>query len=317
VGESITGREGASAISMHTPGKLMSTAYYYYSAWLLAQMARAIGRKAEAMQYADLALQISLAYHAYFWDEAAGGYGSNNQACNAISLWMGLVPENLKPRVLANLIRDVVELHDGHLTTGNLCSKYLLEVLSQAGRGDVAYRVATQETYPSWGYMLANGATTCWERWELMTGGGMNSHNHPMLASVGSWLYKGLAGISVDPEGAGFARFQLRPLVLSDLAFARVSLETPRGLLRTDWERHDGQFFLHVEAPVGSRARICLPAALCGPGGQVMESGRLVWADGSALDFSNGIEQAVLENGEITFTVGSGAYDFVLKKAAS
>jgi alpha-L-rhamnosidase len=314
VGESITGSEGASAISMRTPGKLMSTAYYYYSAWLLAQMARVIGRDAEACVYSQLAEQISQAYNNCFWDEAAGGYASNNQACNAISLWMGLVPVEKIPRVVANLVRDVVELHDGHLTTGNLCSKYLLEVLTQYGHGDVAYRVAVQETYPSWGYMLANGATTCWERWEWMTGGGMNSHNHPMLASVGSWLYKALAGIAidpVDPAAPGFARFTLRPLVTDDLTFVRASLETPRGPVRTAWERDEGHFSLHVEVPVGSQAQIRLPEAWSGSGIWITETGRLIWKEDALVELPDGILHASRDGACVIFTTGSGVYDFV------
>ncbi len=60
--------------------------------------------------------------------------------------------------------------------------------------------------------MLANGATTLWERWELMNGNGMNSHNHPMMGSVSAWFYKYLAGINVDPNAPGFKRFIVRPL---------------------------------------------------------------------------------------------------------
>ncbi len=149
----------------------------------------------------------------------------------------------------------MVDLHDGHLTTGNLCTKYLLEVLTDAGRADVAYGIVTQESYPSWGYMLANGATTLWERWELETGGGMNSHNHPMLGSVGAWFYRALAGITVDPAGPGFARFSVRPHVVGDLIQARASLQTIRGLVASEWELDGDRLTMRVVVPPGSRAR--------------------------------------------------------------
>ena len=94
-----------------------------------------------------------------------------------------------------------VKAHDYHLTTGNLCTKYLLEMLTENGYPEVAYKIATQETYPSWGFMLANGATTLWERWEYETGGAMNSHNHPMMGSVDSWFYKYVLGIRPEING--------------------------------------------------------------------------------------------------------------------
>jgi len=154
-------------------------------------MAEVLGNKVDADLYTSLADKIKEAYNLRFWDETSGGYGSNNQACNSFSLYMGLVPEVRTTRVLANLVRDVVELHDNHLTTGNLCTKYLLEVLTMQGYADVAFNLAVQTTYPSWGFMLANGATTVWERWENKTGSGMNSHNHPMLWFCGFLVLQG------------------------------------------------------------------------------------------------------------------------------
>ena len=154
--------------------------------------------------------RLRTGFIADFWDNEAGGYGTNNQSCNAISLYMGLVPEAYYQRVVASLVENVIGCHDGHLTTGNICTKYLLEALTSAGRADTS-QIASQETYPSWGFMLANGATTLWERWELVTGGGMNSHNHPMLGSVSAWFYRFIAGIQTDPVGTWLPMFRCPP----------------------------------------------------------------------------------------------------------
>ena len=72
--------------------------------------------------------------------------------------------------MLQNLIRDIQQ-HDTHVTTGNLCTRYILDVLADNGEIDLAYALVTQTTYPSWGYMLACGATTVWERWEYVDSG--------------------------------------------------------------------------------------------------------------------------------------------------
>jgi alpha-L-rhamnosidase len=311
VGEGVTGAAGPTDVSRNTPGSLMSTGFFYYATRLLAQIAEVVGEQAGAAGYGDLARRIAAAYNQRFWDETQGGYGSNNQACNAFSLYLGLVPDERKPRVVANLVRDVVELHGGHLTTGNLCTKYLLEALVAAGRADVAYQVASQETYPSWGYMLANGATTLWERWEHMTGGGMNSHNHPMLGSVGAWLYRVPGGITLDPEGPGFARFNVRPWIAGDLSAARAALKTVRGRVESAWQRTADGLSLRVVVPVGSQARVSVPKPAGRGACQIFESGQPVWQNHALVANTPGIATALEEDQFVTFVVGSGEYTFV------
>ncbi len=303
----ISGSLGSSAVSRDTPGALVSTACYAFSLDLLSRIAGVLQRGAECAAYRALAEQTRQAYHRRFWDEEVGGYGSNNQSCNAISLYMDMVPPQCRPRVVANLVRDVVERRDCHLTTGNICTKYLLEVLTAAGHGDVAYSIANQETYPSWGYMLANGATTLWERWELATGSGMNSHNHPMLGSVGSWLYRAIGGIRADEEGPGFAAFEVRPHVDPRLQHAHCTLKTMRGEVHAAWQIDDGGLQLTVRVPVGSTARVCLPAPL---GELLLESNLVVWEEEQAVTPTGGIQTIVREDGVLVCTVGSGAYHF-------
>ena len=195
VGEGVAGSIGDSAVSRETPGTLVSTACYAYCARLLGQIGLVLGKRRDAAAYLRLAEEATSDFNRCFWDEEAGGYGGNNQSSNAIALYMGLVPAE----------RREEEARD---------FKALVE-----GRPDLAYAIALQETYPSWGHMLAGGATTLWERWEHATGGGMNSHNHPMMGSVGAWFYRVLAGIRAHPGGPGFARFSVRPEIVPGLGW--------------------------------------------------------------------------------------------------
>ncbi|MGC9347754.1 MAG: family 78 glycoside hydrolase catalytic domain [Anaerolineae bacterium] len=338
VTEAVGGSIGTSAISSRTPGPLISTGYYHYTARLLSQMAQVLGKDEDAESYAELADDVARVYHDQFYDPETGGYGSNNQACNAFSLYMGLVPTELRDGVIENLVQDV-EHHGCHLTTGNLCTKYLLEVLTDTGHADVAYHIATQQSYPSWGYMLSHGATTVWERWEHATGGGMNSHSHPMLASVGSWLYKALAGITIDLKDVAdpaFARFSVRPRVVGDLTGARATLQTVKGTLVSDWALLEDQpstdesdtqppptasritanassstFTLHVVVPVGAQADVSVLKPDDSAPFTVREGETILW-DGGPADTMPGITAARDDaDGAITFTVGSGAYTFI------
>jgi len=313
VGEAVSGSIGASAVSRDTPGALMSTGHYLLSARLLSDMARVLGREADAAAYADLARRIAAAYDAAFWDEKAGGYGSNNQASNALSLALGLVPERRKGRVAESLVRDVMETHAGHLATGNLCTKHLLEQLAEHGRADVAWCVATQETYPSWGYMLAEGATTLWERWEKATGGGMNSHNHPMLGSVSSFFLKYLAGIAVDPLRPAWARFRVRPHIVGDLAWASAKLRTVRGPVEAMWQREDDRIVVRLAVPVGSTALVSVPKPTPGGTCRITEGGRAIWPGGARRAEADGIRDASDDGTWVRFTVGAGRYEFVAK----
>ncbi|MDF1514002.1 MAG: family 78 glycoside hydrolase catalytic domain [Anaerolineae bacterium] len=257
IAEGLNGSIGSSAVSKNTPGALMSTGMSYYATQLLAQIAQAIGREEDASEYGHIARRVASAYHKSFYNAETGGYGSNNQACNAFSLYMGLVPEEIVDRVVSNLVMDILE-HDGHLTTGNLCTKYLLEALTAHGRSDIAYLLASQKTYPSWGFMLDNGATTLWERWEKATGSGMNSHNHPMMGSVGSWLYRALGGIQVDPAGPGFERIRIQPQFVEGINVIKTELTTVKGKVISSWIRREEDLEMTIQIPVGSSATVIL-----------------------------------------------------------
>jgi alpha-L-rhamnosidase len=222
-------------------------------------MAELLNNENDRNFYSRLAEKTAVAFNDTYWNEKTGGYGSNNQACNSFALFLGLVDKDRTPRVVNNLVDDVKN-HNFHLTTGNLCTKYVMEMLTEYGHPEVAYQVATQETYPSWGYMLANGATTLWERWEYETGGAMNSHNHPMMGSIDSWFYKYILGILPDINGPGFEKFTIHPIILNDLSFAEGEFDTVKGKIKCAWKKERGSIYLHVTIPGNSLATVYIPS---------------------------------------------------------
>lgn len=295
----VGGLLGIGANSKDTPERLMSTGYLYYCARLAARVAELLKRPKEQARYEEIARQVAAAFQREYWDEKTGGYGANNQAANSFALYLGLVPQDRVAGVTENLVMDV-EANGGHLTTGNLCTKYLLEALTEHGRADVAYRIATQTTYPSWGYMLANGATTLWERWEHMTGGQMNSHNHQMMGSVSAWFYRHLAGIQPDPESPGFQRFWLKPQPVRGLDWVRGEYRTPYGVVHSAWRRQDGGLVWRVVAPPNSSAKVWLPGAR---GKRITEGGR-------DLGEAGGIRRLGEDGDAVMLEIGAGEYEF-------
>ncbi|MGA3264027.1 MAG: glycoside hydrolase family 78 protein [Terracidiphilus sp.] len=293
---------GDGAVSRDTPLEFMSTGYLYYDERLVSRMAKVLGKKDDEVKYENEARQVAAALNKKYWNEAAGGYGSNNQSMNSFALFLGVVPRDREGRVVANLVRDVKE-HQNHLTTGNLCTKYLLEMLTKYGYGDLAFKVATQETYPSWGYMIANGATTLWERWEQLAGGGMNSQNHPMMGSVSSWIQKYLGGINPDPQSPGFKRIVIRPYILGDLTWVRAEYESPFGLIRSSWRKENAEFRLKVTVPVNTTATIYVPA----------RNAANVTEGGKPATTADSVKSLGRREGEMVFEIGSGDYEFIAK----
>ncbi|WP_165813888.1 alpha-L-rhamnosidase [Terrimonas sp.] len=290
------------ALSVNTPGTLMSTGYLYYSASVLAHMAGVLGDVDDKQKYEQLAARTMKAFNDKFWDEQKGGYGTNNQSCNSFAIFLGAPDKSKLPRVVANLARDVKE-RGYHLTTGNLCTKYLLEALTENGEAETAYKIATQTTYPSWGFMLSQGATTLWERWEYETGGSMNSHNHPMMGSVGSWLYKYVAGILPDINHPGFEKFTLHPYIFNELQHAEASYQSVKGTILSSWKKSKGRLEYNVTVPPNSVAIIFIPTRDVK---SITEGGRRI-KDIKDYTFLR------MEGDAAVYEIGSGVYRFSSK----
>lgn len=242
-----------------SPAKPIGAAYYYFSTRLLAEMAGVLGRTDDRAEYTALAEDIKAAFHASYYDPETGSYPGGTQTSYVLPLYLGLVPDDVRPRVEANLLQRIAE-DDYHPTTGFLGTSYLLPVLSGTGAHDVAARMATQETYPSWGYMVSKGATTVWELWNSDTAGpGMNSRNHFALGSVGRWFYECLAGIRPDPDAPGFKHFFVAPEPGGDITWASAKHTSPYGDIESRWAITGDVFELTVTVPPNTTAIVRVP----------------------------------------------------------
>ncbi|MGD1009057.1 MAG: family 78 glycoside hydrolase catalytic domain [Candidatus Aminicenantales bacterium] len=307
-----------SIVPKKTPVEFTSTWYYYHDVLLLAKIARVLGRDEEAKEYARLAENILEAFNATFLgdDQYVAIRVSRidsypNQTSNVLPLYLDMVPPGKKGKVLESLLRSVVRQQDGHIDTGILGTRYILDVLTRSGQAETAFRMATLKSYPGWGYMIEEGATTLWERWEKLTGPAMNSQNHIMFGSVDAWFYRTIGGLSLlEP---GWERFQVKPHILGDLTSAEASLKTVRGPIRAAWKKDESSFDLEVLVPVGSAARVHIPELY--KDGLVTESGKVIWTGSRAGETVPGITAAGREERHAVFEVGSGAYRFELTKA--
>ena len=239
------------------PTELIATAHFHHAAALVAWFAHILGRSRDEAEYRQLAVNIKDAFVERFLEPGTGRFGIATQAAQATALHLGLAPDSEVERAVQRMVDEVLVTHDGHIATGIFGTKYLLSALAKTGHVDVAYRMVNEPSYPGWGYMLEQGATTLWETWAESDN--VYSQNHPMFGSVSEWFYKFLAGIRPEEDAVGFDRFWIAPTVPEGLEWVEASYESVRGTISSNWRLEDDLLHLDVEIPVNATAELHLP----------------------------------------------------------
>jgi len=296
-----------------TDPMLLATAYFYHDLCLMAKFATWLDKPDDAKRFRELAARLKTAFNRKFFNEEAGQYSNGTQTSSVLPLAFGLVPEDQRHRLFQNLVENIVVKCKGHLATGLIGGQWLMRVLSDNGRPDIAYRLATQTSYPSWGYMAAHGATTIWELWNGDTADpAMNSHNHLMLVGdMAVWLYQYVAGIRSDPEHPGFKRALIRPMPTGDLKWAGAVHRSTYGTIGSRWQRTEDGLTLDVRIPANTSAEVAIPTL----GKQqvtVTEGKTMIFRNGIAPDAALGVKFLRMEKGAVVFHVGAGSYRFVM-----
>ena len=241
------------ARSSSTPGVLMSTGYSYFNCLRLAGFASLLGLTGDVGKWLNLSRCIRTAFLEKWYDPATGKVATGSQGCQVFALWLGILPDDGRDKAFALLLSDI-KSRGYKFTTGNLNTRYLFDVLTEFGEADTAMHILLDESYPGYGFMLENGATTIWERFELKKDPGMNSHNHPMYASVDRWFYRYILGIGRTGKNAG--EFSVRPYFPEGLLSAQGWFMTPGGKLCVRWKRTYGKTQLSVSVPFGATCLI-------------------------------------------------------------
>jgi len=220
-----------------------------------------------------------------------------------------IIPEGHRDGVLNALKEDIVKKHKGYLYTGIIGIKYSWPVLIHNGLGEIAWTAVNQTGYPSFGNWIKRGATTLRESWD-----GRASSNHQMFGGVDEYFYKYLAGIWSPTDGEtsrGYKHIHIQPYIPEDLSSAQASLNTVAGKVESSWKQSAGQLQLKVVIPANSTADVSIPV-LKFKNAVVTEKNKKVWDNSAFVAGDEGVTGANLNNGLITFTVGSGDYEFVL-----
>lgn len=280
--------------NLMTDKSLLATAFYH-DYQLMEQYAKMLGKEDDAQAFHEQAEKIKSAFNEKFLDRERGQYSNGTQTSCVLPLAFGLVPDDMHEVIFNHLVDKIENETHGHVGTGLVGGQYLYRVLTDNGRPDLVYTIASQKDYPSWGYMIENGATTIWELWNGSTADPtMNSGNHVML--IGDfvvWLYEDLAGIKADAAQSGFKHIIMEPAPVNGLTYVKATHESPYGLIASEWHKAGNQFDWQIEIPVNTTATVYVPASSL----QQVEAG--------------GEKPVRFENGRAVFELGSGKYHFV------
>jgi alpha-L-rhamnosidase len=236
-----------------TDGELIATAYYYHLLGIMKQFAMLLH---EPDEFTAKAATVKTAFNRQFLHD--GHYSNNTVTANLLPLCFGMVPEQEKAAVTKQLIGKVAET--GHISSGVIGIQWLMHGLTESGRPDLAWQLATAKDYPGWGYMVEQGASTIWELWNGNTADpAMNSQNHVMLlGDLLTWCFRDLAGIA--PASPGFKTIRMAPIFPPGLDSLNASYETPYGTVKSRWQRRGSQITWDITIPPNTRAVVRLPS---------------------------------------------------------
>jgi alpha-L-rhamnosidase len=289
-----------------TDGKLIASAYYYKLLSYMQRFAKLSGNEDDIKEYGLLADKMRTAFQKKFYNPVKQSYSNNTITANLLPLYFGICPDSLREKVFANIYTKIRIDSKGHISTGLIGTQYLFRGLTEYNQNELAYTLASNTTYPSYGYMAANGATTIWELWNGNTADpGMNSQNHVMmLGDLLIWYYENLAGIRTDKTDVGFKKIIMKPTVPAGLDFVKASYNSLHGLIKSEWKNGIDKFEWSITIPANTTATVYIPA---NSAGEITEGGKTIIGNAD-------VKFIKMDKGAAVFEVSSGTYSFVRNK---
>jgi hypothetical protein len=277
-----------------TSRKLTGTATYYQLLMQLSTIAAILNKSDAAARFKVHAAAVKQTINAKLFDFERNRYDHGSMTAYAMPLALGIVPNDRRAAVLANLIADI-RVHRNHVTAGDVGFHYVVRALMENGRGDVLQDMLSRADSPSYGAQLAQGATALTEAWDANP---TKSQNHFMLGHAETWLYGGLAGIRIDLSRDPQSRIRIAPQAVAGVNAASAQYQSVLGKVRCAWTKQAGRLRIEVEIPAGAQAQVVLAVKNAD---QILESG-------TTLSRARGILGVQSRAGEVMISAGSGRY---------
>jgi len=281
-----------------TPPELITTAYYYHDAIIMARIAGLLGRDIDVNHFSSLASNIKMAFREEFMDAQTGKVGNGSQTSLSCPLYFKMFDPEIAYDILNKLVKDI-ENNDMNLDFGVLGSKFVPNALAEMGKIEVAYNMINTTDFPGWGHWVNQGANTLWEDWR-----GESSRNHIFFGDVSAWFYKYLGGIRPEEEKPGFKQFAIQPYFPEDLTWVKTHMESMYGPIESSWQKNNDDVSMNIRIPFNTSATIILPADITV---EVREE------NGTALV----VDQIIDENDHTKLKLFSGIYNIHFKIGSS
>ncbi|MFA7472716.1 MAG: family 78 glycoside hydrolase catalytic domain [Spirosomataceae bacterium] len=236
-----------------TKPEILATGFFFKLSDTMEKIAGILGIEEDRRNFSTLSDQIKKGYRSRFYDEKSGIWGNGGQTALAGTLYHGLATPEEEEDLLQKLLKNLKE-KDHHLETGVVGTKYVIDVLTRYGKAKEMYIIASQTTFPSWGYWITQGANSLWQNWD-----GSQSRNHVMFGSIDNWFYQVLSGIQPDENQPGFDHVIIRPAFVEGLDWVKGSYESIKGPIKSEWKRSEEKIELQVEIPANTTATVFLP----------------------------------------------------------
>lgn len=241
---------GTPGISKLTSPGVTATAIYYQDLKVLEKSSALLGQSTQSSEYQRQAEQVRTAFNARFFHSRSHIYDKGSQTAQAMPLVLGIAPDDERAAVLAALVADI-RAHQNHTTAGDIGFHYVVDALMQGGRSDVVLDMLSRTDAPSYGYQLAQGATSLTEAWDANPS---SSQDHLMLGDAEEWLYRGLGGIDVNFARQDNSRILLRPAVLKRVKWVHTGYRSAFGLIESDW-KHEGRTQVEYDYEIPATAK--------------------------------------------------------------
>ena len=232
---------------------VVATACLYRTARIVAEAAALTGRDDDAVRFGALADRTRSAFNDHYV-QGDGIIRSDAPTVYALAIAFEVLEDDARSRA-GDRLAELVAENGYHVATGFAGTPFITDALTETGHLDAAYLLLLEQGCPSWLYPVTMGATTIWERWDSMLPDGsinpgeMTSFNHYALGAVVDWMHRTIGGIA--PLEPGYRRVRLAPRPGGGISWASTSLETPHGLVTSQWRVDDGLLSLDVVLPPG------------------------------------------------------------------
>ena len=234
--------------------RFFNNCYRVYLLQIMQQVATLLAKEEDAGWFEQKITRARPRIHEQWFNPGNNSYANGEQPYLIFPLKTGITPDSLREAVFEKYEQTLLVTDQGHLNTGMIGTQIMTDYLIEIGRNDLIDQYVNQTTYPGWGYMVENGATTCWEQWN-----GYFSQIHSCFPYIGSWFYQGLAGIQKDPDKPGFKPFLLRPAFVESLTWVNCSYDCPYGTIISNWKIDNNTLVWDIEIPVNTSATVYLP----------------------------------------------------------